>query len=420
MWKRRRTPRRNGDRAVLKAAGVAAAGSVALPALTAASLVTLDWVNQGRRGQRKAPDPGTFQARVEDSGLRVYTSGAAMYDDSIAAIDSAQRMVLLKAYIWKDDEVGQRFMDAVNRAAERGVSVFVLYDGFANMVVPQDFYRQFSARARVYRLPALVRPYWKGPLRQTGVNHSKILVVDDQVGFVGGYNIGSLYADQWRDTHMRVIGPQVWGLRHAMARTWNEVHPPQEQIPWIPPRSWESTVEVVANLPVQLVYPIRQMYLNAIDRAQSHIWLTTPYFIPDQQILGALVAAARRGVDVRIMLPKESNHIVGDWVSAGFFGQLLRSGVTLLLFRSSMLHAKTATIDGIWSTVGTANIDRLSLSFSYETNIEVIDRGFAGQMETMFTKDSDHCEILASPEWSRRHTLARALEVALIPLRPIL
>lgn len=343
-----------------------------------------------------------------------------MYDDSIAAIDSAQRTVYLKAYIWKNDEVGQRFMDAVNRAAERGVAVFVLYDGFANLVVPRSFYRQFSPRVRVYRMPALVRPYWKGPLRQTGVNHSKILVVDDNVGFVGGYNIGSLYADQWRDTHVRVIGPQVWGLQHAMARTWNEVHPLELQIPWIPPRSWESTVEVVANLPVQLVYPIRQMYLNAIDRAQSRIWLTTPYFIPDQQILGALISASRRGVDVRIMLPKESNHIVGDWVSAGFFGQLLRSGVTLLLFRSSMLHAKTATIDGVWSTVGTANIDRLSLSFSYETNLEVIDRRFADQMETMFNKDSEHCEILASPEWSRRHPLARALEVALIPLRPIL
>lgn len=396
------------------------AGAATLPVVTAASLITLDWINQGRRGQGRAPHPGTFEADVEDSELRLYTSGATLYDDQIAAIDAAQHTVYFKAYIWKNDEVGQRFIDAVNRAAERGLAVFVLYDGFANLVVPRSFYRQFSPRVRVFRMPALARSYWKGPLRYTGVNHSKILVVDDHVGFVGGYNIGSLYADQWRDTHVRVIGPQVWGLRHAVARTWNEVHSQPDQIPWIPPRSWESTVEVVANLPVQLVYPIRQMYLNAIDRAQSRIWLTTAYFIPDQQILGALMSAARRGVDVRIMLPKESNHIVADWASAGFFGQLLRSGVTLLRFRSSMLHAKTATIDGIWSTVGTANLDRLSLSFSYETNLEVIDRGFAGQMETMFARDSEHSEILASPEWSRRHPVARALEAALIPLRPIL
>lgn len=405
---------------MIRAVQLAAVTAAAVPVATAVSLAALDWFTQTRRRQQKAPHPGTFHTTVEGSDLTVYTAGAELYDSMIAAIDSAEQAVYLKAYIWKADEVGQRFVDAVNRAAERGVSVFVLYDGFANLVVPRSFYRQFSERVRVYRMPAVARRFWRGPLRYTGLSHSKILVVDDHIGFVGGYNFGSLYAHQWRDTHVRVIGPQVWGMTHAMARTWNEAHDGDDQIPWNPPRSWNSTINVVANLPVQLVYPVRNMYLNAIDRAQSHIWLTTAYFIPDQQILQALMAASRRGVDVRVMVPKDSNHIVADGASRGHFGQLLDAGVTLLLFGSTMLHAKTATIDTAWSTVGTANIDRLSLSFSYETNLEVIDQNFAELMEKIFAADSAHCEVLSSPLWRKRHPMARAVETALAPLRPIL
>lgn len=404
----------------MKVAAVAAGLVVAVPVVTAASLVALDWLNQGSRRNQRAPYPGSFQTPVADSELRVYTSGVELYEDMLAAIELAEHSVYLKAYIWKADEVGQRFVDAVNRAGERGVAVFVLYDGFANLVVPRSFYRQLSDRVRVFRMPMIARRFWKGPLRYTGVNHSKILVVDDHIGFVGGYNIGSLYADQWRDTHVRVTGPEAWGLQHAMARPWNEAHGPEDHIPWIPPRSWNPTVSIVANLPVQLVYPIRQMYLKAIDRAQNHIWLATPYFIPDQQILGGLMAASRRGVDVRVMVPKESNHVVADWASRGFYGQLLEAGITLLLYSSSMMHAKTATIDGEWSTIGTANIDRLSLSFSYETNVEVIDRGFAAEMEEVFAADAQHCEVLTSPQWRDRHPMARVAEAALVPLRPLL
>lgn len=412
--------RRFNGRALLKATGVAMGAVATVPVAVAVVITALDWLNRSDRKEPVAPQPGTFEAEVESSKLRIYTSGGPLYDDMLAAIDGAEQTVYLKAYIWKSDEVGQQFIDTLNRAAARGVQVFVLYDGFANLVVPRAFFRQFSSQIRAYRLPAVLRRFWKGPLRFTGVNHSKIMVVDDHIGFVGGYNFGSHYVDHWRDTHVREIGPEVWGLHQAMARTWNEVHPPKDHIPWVPPRSWNSRLNVVANLPVRLVYPIRQMYLNAIDRAQDHVWLTTPYFIPDQQILEALLDASHRGVDVRVMIPKESNHPVADWVSRGFYGQLLDAGVTLLLYSASMLHAKTATIDGEWSTVGTANIDRLSLSFSYETNLEVIDQSFAAEMERIFIADAEHCEVIDSPQWRDRHPMARAVEAALVPLRPIL
>lgn len=407
-------------RDALKVAGITAGAAASVPVLAALSVTAIDWVMQVGRKSREAPRPGTFHASVEEAKFTVYTSGAELYDDMIEAIDAAEEAVYLETYIWKNDEVGQRFVDALNAAADRGVDVFALYDGFANLVVPHTFYKQLSDDVRVYRLPVVGKRFWKGPLQHTGFNHSKILVVDDHVGFVGGYNIGSVYAKHWRDTHVRVVGPGVWGLKNSIAQLWNIIHDPQDQIAWTPPPSWNPEVLVQSNLPVQLVYPIRNTYLKAIARAQDHIWITTPYFIPDQQILTALVIAAGRGVDVRVMVPKKSNHVVADWTSRGFYGQLLDAGITVLLYEAAMIHAKVATIDGEWSTVGTANIDRLSLSFNYETNVEVIDPRFAEEMEKIFRADSEHCEVLESTDWVDRHPAARAVEVAMKPLRPFL
>jgi len=384
------------------------------------TLATIDAVKERGRKQRDAPRPGTFEAEVEGSRLSVYTSGDTLYDDMIEAIDGAQSSIQLETFIWKGDEMGQRFLDALNAAAERGVRVYVIYDGFANLVVKRSFFRQFSDRVDVWRVPVVRWGFWRGPIRHTGVDHSKILVVDDAVAFVGGYNIGSLYARQWRDTHLRVAGPAMWGLRNSIVQKWNVKRAPEEQIPWIPPHSWDPEVRVASNIPLQLVYPIRERYLTAIEQAQHHIYVNTPYFVPDQQILAALLEASRRGVDVRVILPKESNHVVADWVSRGFYGEMLDAGITILLYRASMIHAKTATIDGQWSTVGTANIDRLSLSFNYETNVEIIDADFAAEIEKVFTADSEHCDVLASSDWRDRHPMARVAEAILSPLRAFL
>lgn len=174
------------------------------------------------------------------------------------------------------------------------------------------------------------------------------------------------------------------------------------------------------NLPSSLVYPIRGMYLDAIDRAGKHIFITTAYFIPDRQILEALLRASRRGVDVRVILPEFSNHVLSDWLSRGFYTSLLENGVTVLLYQHAMIHAKTATIDGEWSTIGTANIDRLSLTGNYEINLEIINSDLADSMEKIFEIDSGNSRILSLEEWRRRHVVARFSETILAPWRPLL
>jgi cardiolipin synthase len=162
------------------------------------------------------------------------------------------------------------------------------------------------------------------------------------------------------------------------------------------------------------------MYLEAIDRASHHVYLTHAYLIPDEDMVTALVRAARRGVDVRIIVPAESNHVVADWLSRGFYGQLLRGGVRLYLYQKAMVHAKTATIDGQWSTIGTANIDRLSLLGNYEINMEVFSADVAKQMEEIFAIDSTNSVELTLPDWQRRHAMVKFSETVLTPLRPLL
>ncbi len=172
------------------------------------------------------------------------------------------------------------------------------------------------------------------------------------------------------------------------------------------------------NVPRLMVFPIRGMYLEAMDRASRNIWMTCAYFIPDQDFVDAMKRAAERGVDVRLLVPLKSNHVVADWISRGYFAQLLDAGVRIMRYRDAMVHAKTATIDGSWSTVGTANVDRLSLSGNYEINVEVIDSSLAQALEEIFAVDEANCLELTLDEWEARDLHRKFTESVLWPLRP--
>ncbi len=399
----------------------AALGLFSAQAAVIAGLIAVDAYEKRQRTKRPGfPQPGTFHTTIADTQTTVYTYGEDLFDAMIEAIDKAEHQVLLETYIWKGDDVGERFRDAVNRAAERGVNVYVIYDGFANLVVNPFFY-SFHPLVNVYRFPVIRPSIVFTNIRGTGFDHRKVLVVDDEVGFVGGYNIGTLYAKKWRDTHLEIRGPSVWELREAFVNFWNlRAIPRRPQLPDLSANFWEPRIRAVNNIPALLVFPIRGIYLDAINRAERHIFITTAYFIPDRQILDALLRASRRGVDVRVILPEDSNHVVSDWLSRGFYSSLINAGVQILLYQNSMIHAKTATIDGEWSTVGTANIDRLSLTGNYEINLEIFDRALAGTMEQIFAVDSSNSRVLTKEEWESRHVVARISELILAPLRPFL
>jgi len=396
-----------------------AAAVVATQILTAAGLLIFDGVRRKDRPDREFPHEADGPVPVPGGDVRIYTFGEDLFADMLADIDSAQERIYFETFIWKADAVGEHFRQALIAAHERGVEVFVVFDEFANLVVPRSFYAALPEGIHVKRHPLVT-----GGLKflfpsHLGRNHRKLLVVDDTAAYVGGYNIGQAYATRWRDTHARFAGDMVVELENTFVDYWNH-YQAEPALPQPIRRTWSGDIRVHRNLPADLVYPIRNMYLEAIDRASKRVWLTTAYLIPDEAFTRSLIAAAERGADVRVIVPHFSNHIVADWLSRTNYERLLRGGVRLLRFENAMVHAKTATIDGLWSTIGTANIDRLSLAGNYEVNMEILDANVATRMEEIFNLDAGNCTELTLEEWRARPLISRVTEGILSPWRPLL
>ncbi|WP_131105388.1 phospholipase D-like domain-containing protein [Ornithinimicrobium sufpigmenti] len=410
---------RRGRKLALVTAGVTVAGQVTL----GAAIMVADALRKQRDyAEDKVPEHPPRIADVDGNELKTYTFGRHLYDDMVKAIDEARDFVYLASYMWKGDEVGQALKDAVLRAAERGVLVCIVYDGFANLVVPREF-KSFPDSIHVMPFPVMRTAIPIIDIRSTGRDHRKILVVDGRVGFVGGYNIGSLYAESWRDTHLRVTGLAVWELQNAFVDFWNRHRGPRARLPELPDsgiQRWNSTIHAARNEPSRVIYPVRGLYLEAIDRAAQRVWITQGYFIPDPEIKNAVLAAAGRGVDVRVILPERSNHVLADLVAQAYFDDLLEGGVRLFHYRDVMVHAKTMTVDGQWSTIGTANIDRLSLQGNYEINLEIIDPDQASLMEQIFVTDLENCDEVTLEQWRQRAWYRKGVERFLRPLQVML
>jgi cardiolipin synthase len=394
----------------------------ALQALIVGVLVAMAEFRKRRRGPQEGfPWEDQPEIRMEsgENWLKIYAYGVSLYEAMLEEIEAAEGEIFVGTFIWKGDEVGRRFVEALARKADEGIEVYVVFDGLANVFVPPSFKRFPEQIHRLHFRPL------SGPARILNPRnifrfHRHVMSVDGKVAFLGGYNIGSLYAAGWRDTHVRVRGAAAREVENAFVDFWN-AHRTGE-LPRITPnkeRDWNPAVRVRRNDPYMRIFPIREMYIEAIDRANSHVYLTHAYFVPDRALKAHLIDATRRGVDVQVLVPEQSNHITADWLARRHFHEFLEAGVRIFLYRHIMIHSKTATVDGVWSTVGSANIDRYSMLGNYELNIEVYSRTLAAQMERMFDVDKTNAEELTLQEWERRPLPAKLVERTLASLRPL-
>jgi cardiolipin synthase len=394
-------------------------GLIAAQSIIIGVLAAITEYRKRRAPPAEFPHERRLVTEVDGNDVRIYTYGQDLYNAMLAAIDGAQETIFFETFIWKGDPLGQTFKDRLARKAAEGVKVYVIFDSFGNLVVPRRF-KRFPATINTLEYRTLDRVWYIFDPRRYARDHRKILVVDNEIAFVGGFNIGKLYATQWRDTHLRIRGEAARDLAHAFVDFWNNNRDWREEIEPALDRPWSHRVKFQRNDPARLLFPIRGMYLEAIDRARHHIYVTNAYFIPDRVILSALIAAAQRGVDVRVLVPWQSNHVTADWLARGYFGTCLRNGVRIFGYENAMIHAKTCTIDGEWSTVGTANLDRLSLAGNYEINVEIYDQEFAAEMERVFEIDLTNAFELTLDEWGRRAWYIWLSEKILSPLRPLL
>ena len=387
-----------------------------LQVMIAAVLIVIAALGKRRKHEVNFPHDPFEEVQVGENVLRLYAYGRDLYDAMLEAIDAAQESIYLETYIWKDDAAGQEFRMHLARKAEEGVAVYVIFDRFGNLVVPRAFKSSFAPPMHALEYSAIHRPWHLLDPRRYALDHRKLLIVDGKMGFIGGYNIGSTYATEWRDTHMSLRGPEAAELAMSFIAFWNRFCKADERITQRYHRSVDSRIAVGQNEAMRLSFPIRDLYIAAIDKAEQFIFLTTAYFVPDRMLLDALKAAAGRGVDVRVLVPWVSNRVLADWIAHSNFTDCLRGGIRIFGYRYTMLHAKTCTVDGQWSTVGTCNLDRLSLVGNYEINAGVYSAEFAQQMSALFAEDTAERFELTMEQWKSRPWYIKVGERILAPL----
>lgn len=375
---------------------------------------------QRKRHQPQGGFPHQFleEVQVGKNKVQLFDYGRELYDAMFAAIDAAQESIYLETYVWKSDAIGQEFKDHLARKAAQGVDVYAIFDNFANIVVPGKF-KVFPSNINVLRYYAIRSPLHLLDPRRYALDHRKLLIVDGSIGFIGGYNLGAVHATKWRDTHLRIQGQAAADLAQSFTDFWNLHNQPSRRIQRHYPRHFDSLINMRETNAMRLTFPIRDMYIEAINRAEHCIQLTDAYFVPDRVLLDELKDAAERGVDTRVLIPWTSNHIVVDWLTRGYLAECLKAGIHVFGYRH-MLHAKTCTIDGQWSTIGTANLDRLSSVGNYEINVEVYSEKLAQQMEELFERDIGNAFELTLDRWVNRSWYMKLSERILTPLRLLL
>lgn len=382
------------------------------------------WNQQPKEGFPWEEQPELELASGDGRGgdhIKLYPDYGRLYEDMLAEIEQAENYIFVETFMWLNDEVGTRFVDALARKAREGVNVYAIFDELANLSQPESF-KEFPAgintlRFRSFDNPARVIGVFN--LRNVHRTHRKILSVDGRVAFAGGFNIGELFT-RWRGTHFRIRGEQVHELERTFAGFWNTHR--SEKLPGIPTpegRSWNPALVFHSNDPYHHTHPIRDLYLRNIDKAEKRIRITSAYFTPGVALREKMMDAARRGVDVQVLFPKYSNHALVDWLSRSHIGSMLQAGVKVFVYKDFMIHAKTATVDGEWSTVGSANLDSLSMFGLHETNLEIYDEQVAESLDAMFELDKTNAEELTLESWENRPLPVKLVEGALTPLRVV-
>jgi cardiolipin synthase A/B len=392
--------------------------AISLQTVVVLILEVISLLRRQNRHQETFPHLSPEAVKIGENTVQIYAYGHDLYESMLSAIDTAQKSIYLETYIWKDDQVGQEFKQKLICKANQGVDVYVIFDSFAHIVVPREF-KVFPTNIHMLKYQSFHKPWYIFDPRRYALDHRKILIVDDSIGFIGGFNLGSLYETTWRDTHLCMKGPATAHLAQSFIDFWNQHAPNQDHISRHYPRRFDPFINLRGTSALRLTFPIRDMYIEAIDKAERSILLSNAYFVPDRVLMGALKAAAQRGVNVEILVPWISNHVIVDWLTRGHFAECLNAGIHIFGYRN-MLHAKTCTIDGEWSTIGTANLDRLSSVGNYEINVEIYSKKLAYQMEELFKCDRSDSFELTLEQWLKRPWYAILSEKVLSPLRALL
>jgi len=354
--------------------------------------------------------------------------GPDTYSAMFAAIRAARDHINLETYIIEDDEIGRQFADLLLEQQGRGVQVNVIYDSVGGINTPKAFFDRLKAGGiEVLEFNPINPLMTKTPWLINNRDHRKLLVVDGRTAFVGGINISSVYstgsaggragkpngAAAWRDTHLQIEGPVVGELQKLFMATWEKQRgkalAAKEYYPALEPQG-KDIVRAIGSTPDDPYSLIYLTLISAIGNAEKQVYLTNAYFVPDPQLLKSLTDAVARGVDVRLILPSHSDSEVVFHAGRSHYSGLLEGGVRIYERLGELLHSKTAVIDGVWSTVGSTNLDWRSFLDNDEINAVIIGREFGRKMLDMFDADITASQAIDLESWQRRPVSFRLKE----------
>lgn len=403
-----------------------------LPASASTSLLKKRWARGALdlAQQAKLEEAATGVPLIAGNKVQLLFDGPATMKEMMAAIAAAKNHINFETYIFDEDELGNQFADLLIEKQRQGVTVNIIYDSVGTIGVPQKFFdrmREGGIKLVAFNPvnPAKVRGNgWKVNNR----DHRKILIVDGKVAFTGGINISDTYSKSspfrskskpthesqvgWRDTHVKIEGPAVAAFQWLFIQAWTDQDVDDlrdaDYFPE-PVVAGDRIVRVLGSKPGGK-FEIFKAYLLAMQEARKSIHITMAYFVPDEQTLAALVDAAKRGVDVSLVLPSVSDSGLVFHAGRAFYDELLEAGVKIYELKLAVLHSKTAVIDGVWSTVGSTNLDTRSFLHNSEVSVIVMGAGFGEEMERAFREDVRNSAQVTKESWRKRPWSMRVKE----------
>lgn len=384
-----------------------------------------------RRQSVSFPYPG--------NAVDVFTEGKPMLEQLLADMAAARRHIHLEFYIFEDDDTGRRVQACLMEKARQGVQVRVIYDDVGCWNVSQRFFREMErAGVEVCGFLPVRFPVFTSKVNYR--NHRKIVVIDGEVGYIGGMNIADRYfvdssrQKAWRDTHIRVAGNVVAGLQRAFLADWYvacgqmisasgyfpDSHTGHEAVQTSGLYGNKVLVQVVTAIPTGVWPDIMQGMVLLLLRAKKYCYIQSPYFIPTDRMLFAMQTAALSGVDVRLMLPARADKQILSWASRSYLADVMKAGVRVYLYRKTFLHAKVWVSDDSLFSCGSTNMDFRSFEHNFEINAFIYDKRLAKSMRRVFLTDQKECRLLNLERWMGRSFWRRLLESFIRVLAPLL
>ena len=397
-----------------------------------------------RKLRLKTPEMERFQSLIlynlntaeavltDNNDIRIFTDGREKFDALMEEMKGAKNYIHLQYYIIRDDELWKEIEEILLKKAAEGVEVRVLFDSMGCRKMREKSWKRLEKGGVEVAefFPAFLGQF---QFRVNYRNHRKIAVIDGRVGFVGGFNIGREYIGldtkkfgYWRDTHLCIEGSAVTSLAVRFVLDWNYAAKEnlflEDRLFEIPEyeRDGRSLVQIVSSGPDSKYDSVRDNYLKMIQMAEHHIYLQTPYFVPDDCILEALRIAVKSGVDVRIMIPCKPDHPFVYWASYSYLGDMIEAGAKCYVYNNGFLHVKGLTIDGLVSCFGTANMDIRSFELNFEVNAVIYSEETTKKLEEAFEQDILNSTLVTKRLYEERSLLIRGKEQFSRLLSPLL